>query len=274
MNKRYYWLKLMDDFFTSKRIKKLRNLAGGDTYTIIYLKMQLKALKTDGYLYFDGIMDDFAEELALDLDEKEDDVRITINYLLSVGLLEMGESEKEYKLTYMDKLIGSEGASAQKVRDFREREKEKRLQCNPDVTEVKPTCNGEIDIDIEKEKELEKDKEKSKKQSAERIVEMYHIQCPSLPKVAKITEARIKAVNARLKEYSEDDIETVFVKAENSPFLRGDIGKWKAGFDWLMNPNNIVKVLEGNYDDREQIKKDSFDSMLEEWAKGDSNGET
>ena len=42
--KRYFWLKLFEDFFSSKRIKKLRSLAGGDTYTIIYLKMQLKAL--------------------------------------------------------------------------------------------------------------------------------------------------------------------------------------------------------------------------------------
>ena len=48
--KRYYWLKLQDGFFTSKRIKKLRRLAGGDTYTIIYLKMQLLAMKTDGVL--------------------------------------------------------------------------------------------------------------------------------------------------------------------------------------------------------------------------------
>ena len=86
--KRYYWLKLADDFFTSKRIKKLRSLAGGDTFTIIYLKMQLKALKTDGYLYFDGIMNDFAEELALDIDESVENVKITIQYLLTVGLLE------------------------------------------------------------------------------------------------------------------------------------------------------------------------------------------
>lgn len=152
MEKRYYWLKLMDDFFTSKRIKKLRNLAGGDTYTIIYLKMQLKALKTGGYLYFDGIMDDFAEELALDLDEKGDDVQVTIQYLLSVGLLEVGEGNDEYHLTYMDALIGSENASTQRVRDFRKR---KSLHCNAGVTEVKRVGNAdiekEIDIDIEKD---------------------------------------------------------------------------------------------------------------------------
>ena len=36
--KKYYWLKLKDDFFNSREIKKLRRIAGGDTYTIIYLK--------------------------------------------------------------------------------------------------------------------------------------------------------------------------------------------------------------------------------------------
>ena len=37
--KRYYWLKFREDFFESKRIKRLRRMAGGDTYLIIYLKM-------------------------------------------------------------------------------------------------------------------------------------------------------------------------------------------------------------------------------------------
>ena len=147
--KRYFWLKLYDDFFTSKRIKKLRSIAGGDTYTIIYLKMQLKALKTDGYLYFDGVMNDFAEELALDIDESTDDVKVTINYLMSVGLLETNDGE-EYKLPFLDNCIGSENASAQRVREHRA--KQKALQCNADVTEVKRIGNAEIEIEIEKEK--------------------------------------------------------------------------------------------------------------------------
>ena len=68
-NKRYYWLKLMDDFFASKRIKKLRKLAGGDTYTIIYLKMQLLSLNRGGYLEYTGLEDEFYKEVALDIDE-------------------------------------------------------------------------------------------------------------------------------------------------------------------------------------------------------------
>ena len=71
-SKRYYWLKLKDDFFTQKEIKKLRRIAGGDTFTIIYLKLQLLSLKNDGKLVFEGVEDDFVEveglsEASLDL---------------------------------------------------------------------------------------------------------------------------------------------------------------------------------------------------------------
>lgn len=48
MAKRYYWLKLKADWFSDKRIKKLRPIAGGDTHTIIYLKMMLLSLKDEG----------------------------------------------------------------------------------------------------------------------------------------------------------------------------------------------------------------------------------
>lgn len=158
--KKYFWLKLYNDFFSSKRIKRLRNLAGGDTFTIIYLKMQLKALTSDGYLYFDGVMDDFAEELALDIDENPDDVKLTIEYLLRVGLIEASPDGKEWYLTYLKNCIGMETASAQRVRAFRERQKEqKALQCNTHVTEVKRECSAEkeidIDIDIDKKKKKE-----------------------------------------------------------------------------------------------------------------------
>lgn len=64
MAKRYYWLKLPDGFFRQKAIKKLRKIAGGDTYTIIYLKMLLVAMKQDGRLYFEGVEATFYDELV------------------------------------------------------------------------------------------------------------------------------------------------------------------------------------------------------------------
>lgn len=75
--KKYYWLKMTDQFFEDKAIKKLRKIAGGDTYTIIYLKMLLTAIKQGNKMYFEGIEDDFMEELALELDEDTDNVKVS-----------------------------------------------------------------------------------------------------------------------------------------------------------------------------------------------------
>jgi hypothetical protein len=55
VNRRYYWLRLKEDFFTDKRIKRLRRISGGETYTIIYLKLLLLSLKDSGKLYYDGV---------------------------------------------------------------------------------------------------------------------------------------------------------------------------------------------------------------------------
>ena len=90
-NKRFFWLKLNENFFTEKPIKKLRKIAGGDTYTIIYLKLLLKSMDAEGKLYFDGIEDTFCEEIALDIDEDPDNVKMTIIYLQKCGLLQVGE---------------------------------------------------------------------------------------------------------------------------------------------------------------------------------------
>lgn len=150
--KRYFWLKLHKDFFQRKEIKRLRKIAGGDTYTIIYLKMLLRSIMSDGKLYFDGLEDDFASELALDLDEKEENVQITIQYLLKSGLLEMC-SDEEYYLPDTKDSTGCETAVASRVRKHRERKK--ALQCNTDVTQVKQLCNGEIEKELEIEKEIE-----------------------------------------------------------------------------------------------------------------------
>lgn len=148
--KRYYWLRLRDDFFTSIRIKKLRRMAGGDTYVIIYLKMQLKAMKTDGILTWRGYEQDFVEELAIDLDESPDDVRVCLAYLVSCGLAET-EDRINFFFPYAVENTGSETSAAERMRKMRERN---------NVTPMLRDRYGEI----EKEKEIDTtDREKSKR---------------------------------------------------------------------------------------------------------------
>ena len=118
MGKKYYWLKLRRDFFTQPRIKKLRRIAGGDTYTVIYLKLQLLSLETEGRLVIEGIEDDYIDELALTIDEDVDNVRFTVLFLIQQGLLEE-ISETEFLLPEAAQAMGSETAGAERVRRHR-----------------------------------------------------------------------------------------------------------------------------------------------------------
>lgn len=154
MAKRYYWLKLPEDFFRQKPIKKLRKIAGGDTYTIIYLKMLLIAMKNEGKIFFDGVEDEFFDELALDLDEDSENVKVTVLFLVRQGLIELVD-ESEYLLKECNKMVGSEGASAARMRAHREKQ---ASLCDKGVTGSDKIVTERRDREeIEKDKEIEKD---------------------------------------------------------------------------------------------------------------------
>lgn len=259
-NKRYYWMRFQQDFFGSLRIKKLRRLAGGDTFTIIYLKLQLLSISNEGYLEYKHVFESFEEEMAEEIKEDVDNINVTVSYLLSCGL--MIQEGDTYFLPYAAENIGSETASAQRVRDYRNRKKESAmLHCNNSVTDVKQLCSVEREKEREKDKEIERDREieASPRASVDyaKIVNLYNQICTSFPKVTTLSESRKKAIKARLTKYSEADFVKVFEKAEASDFLKGNNNRnWSANFDWLINDTNMAKVLDGNYDNREggQVK--------------------
>ncbi len=140
-NNIFHWLKLRDNFFLDPKIKKLRKIAGGDTYVCIYLKMMLMTLKTDGLLEFEGIEKTLKEELALKLDEDESNIEVVLSFLSSYGMMEK-VNNTEYLLSTVPSLTGKESSSAERVRKHRER---KLLQCNTLVTE----CNEDVTTYIE-----------------------------------------------------------------------------------------------------------------------------
>lgn len=155
--KRYYWLKLEETYFDLKIQKALRKLPSGAEMLICYLKMQLKYLNKSGLIEYQGIYDNLAEEIALDIDEDIDIVKMTISVLIKWHVIEQEESN--LYLTEMQTRIGSKTDSALRV--AKHREKMKMLQCNNDVTK----CNSIQEIELEKDKELDIDKkEKNKKE--------------------------------------------------------------------------------------------------------------
>lgn len=196
MAKRYYWLKLKEDYLDSPKIKKLRKIAGGDTFTIIYLKMQLLSVKNQGVILYEGIEPTIAEELALKLNEDVDNVKVTLSYLSSQGLFEGGD-ESSFLLPEALSSIGSENESAQRVREFR---KKKALQCNAAVTECNTDIDIEKDIDIEIDREKEREKKTGDKPPARKFIK------PTVEQVKAYCRERSNGIDAeRFVDYYESN---------------------------------------------------------------------
>nr|DAE66797.1 MAG TPA: replisome organizer protein [Bacteriophage sp.] len=230
-NKRYYWLKLMDDFFDSKRIKKLRKMAGGDTYTIIYLKMQLLSLKKGGYLEYSGLEDEFYKEIALDIDEDEINVQVTIRYLLSCGLIQTADNI-EYLMPFVQDNLGSETASTRRSRKSRENA-QKSLQCNSGATvcnNLQQKCNVEIEKDIEIDTDIEK--ENTKESSP---VERFADFVAAYPKACTGYLVETEYCNAVAAGVPEEDLITA---ARNYAVA---CRKKKTPVRYIKNPENFLK---------------------------------
>lgn len=275
--KRLYWLKLKEDFFTDKIMKKLRRMAGGDTYTIIYLKLLLLGLRNGGKLYFDHVEDSFADELALEIDEDSENVRFCILYLQKTGLIEE-VAENELFLTETPELTYSESQSTARVRRHREL---KALQCNGDVTQEKRGCNKTVtpdidnkildidtDIDIDGNGGAPKGATPHPRVDYQSIVDDYNATCTKLPTCRKLSDARRKAIRARLHTYTPEELHQIFVNAQNSPWHTGsNKNNWTADFDWLMKDVNAAKMLEkGSPSKFEQpVSANWEDEWLEEY---------
>lgn len=165
-NKKFFWIKLKQDFFNDPYIKLLRRMAGGDTYTIIYLEMLVKSASTDGMLYFQGAGQDIAEELSLILGENVEDVRALLAYLEAKKLITHPEIKEDVFLVASADLTGSETDSAIRVRKFRERQQVKALQSNTHVTNGNDKLETEIELDKELDIETEREQETENNQSS------------------------------------------------------------------------------------------------------------
>lgn len=104
--------------------------------------------------------------------------------------------------------------------------------------------------DIEEDIEKDKDKEVEKKEKCQKIVDIFNSLCPSFPKVKFLSDSMISNISNLVERFPESDISTAFQKCEKSSFLKGNNPrKWKASFDWIIKPQNLPKILNGNYDD-------------------------
>jgi predicted phage replisome organizer len=256
MAKRYYWLRLQEDFFERDEIKILEGMPNGKDYIIFYMKLLLKSISTDGILVFNCCIPFTPEMLSSITGTNIDTVKVAVNTFIQLGLMERWDDGKLFMIATQN-MIGSEGESAQRVRALREREKNKKevklLQCNAEVTKSNTDIDIETDInkDIDLENTISKDIVRSNK--LQPIIDKWNeIGLQKLISIKPGTN-RFKLLQSRIKEFGIDQVICAIENIKHSSFLRGqNNNNWIITFDWLIKPNNFIKVLENTYIDKDK----------------------
>lgn len=87
--------------------------------------------------------------------------------------------------------------------------------------------------------------------------------CPSLPKPQDVmfwSPGRVDRAKRTIRLYGMEQVAELFKKVEASDFLTGRNGRWgKCALDWVLKPENLSKIMEGNYDNRSSRKAASYD---------------
>ncbi|MEY8321882.1 hypothetical protein AAK894_12565 [Lachnospiraceae bacterium 46-61] len=145
---------------------------------------------------------------------------------------------------------------------------------NKQITNNQQTDNKQITTtkevkEIKEYKELQEIKEREEGEERKEtvyqlIADMYNATCVSFPRCTRLSEAREKAIRARLKKYTVEDFKKVFETAENCDFLKGaNRNNWSANFDWLIKDSSMAKVLDGNYTDKIGVQQKSSNIFLD-----------
>ena len=145
-NKKYYWLKLRDDFFERDEVKIIEGQQNGKDYIIFYMKLLLKSVKTEGELYFRDAIPYSPQMLATITGTNIDTVKVAVDLFTSLGLMEKWSNGTLFMLETQN-MIGSESKWANYKRVERSK-KEQIGQC-PNMSKKSPI---EIDKEIESEK--------------------------------------------------------------------------------------------------------------------------
>lgn len=286
--KRYYWIKLKEAFLTSDAVDYLMSQPDGANYVILYQLLCLKTINTDGKLsrrIGDVYIPYDAGKIQRDCKWfSADTIRAALNLYRALGLVIEGP-DGALEIPGISDLVGSETDAAARMRTMRagrenalpngETSAEQSANIVTQEIENRDKTLEVRDLDItDEEREIEgEDRAVPQAETApppsrlppcplQKIMELYHQICVSLPRVERFGSIQTKAITGLWACYG--DIETIgqiFRMAQASAFLRGDNARgWQADLIWIARPGNAAKILDHRYDDHK--------------AQGDTGGAT
>ncbi|EFD04380.1 phage replisome organizer N-terminal domain-containing protein [Peptostreptococcus anaerobius] len=250
-NKKYYYLKLKENFFESDEIIYLESLPDGHKYSNILLKLYLRSLKNSGKLMMNDVIPYSPEMLATVTRHSVGDVKQAIVHFMNLGLIEQLESGAMYMLQIQN-FIGRSSTEGDRKREYRQKINQEKLkgQVSGHLSDIRPP---EIEIEIELEKDInlkEKGKnkpvdnvdnvDKSKKEEVANSTDYI-----KLLKSNNLSEENIKKILSldiykKGVDYLKEKIDTTLVKGDLNANIGYLLGALKN--DWKVQAKKQDKI--------------------------------
>jgi predicted phage replisome organizer len=252
------WIKLSVNIFDDEKIKLIRKMPEGDAMLLIRIQLLCLAGKTNdgGAVYIGQNMYYTDEMLATICDQPLNTVRLALQTFDKFGMIDLEDDgliviekwEKHQNVEGMEKV-----REQNRIRKQRQREKEKQRAIESShVTSRDSHATDKNRIDKNR---IDKNRIDTNSTSTicTTLMEEWNKLDDNISKVTAISPntTRYKLLKARINDYGQDGVVKAIKNISNSRFLQGynDTGR-TISFDWFVKPNNFIKVLEGNYADK------------------------
>lgn len=278
---------LDSDLFENRKVKRLVRIYGSDGIAI-YITVVCDIYRVNGYYVSDD--DDYCEDVGLTLNLPQERVRKILTYCCEAGLFDEGLwlSKKVYtSLWIQDRYRDICKRSRNCIRQdllILPKTDEIAAESAVSVSEIPVFATETSTNRKKKEKELKEEEKKTSSLSSLSVsseVEVFAGELEKyfnatfgnrLPYLTRLTPQRMSAIGLLEKEFGRDVIFRMFENLQESPFLLGENERcWRVDFDWLLRPENFIKVLEGKF--IKQTKEKTIHEKIDGNARGASASE-
>ncbi|WP_367362829.1 phage replisome organizer N-terminal domain-containing protein [Mesotoga sp.] len=280
------WIRINTDIFSDEKIVFLRNMPNGDSLLTLWIFLLVLAGKTNdgGLIYFKPNVPYSIQMLSLIANIPQSTVELGLKTMQDFEMIEIDSEgiivlnwEKHQNTKGLEKIREQ---TKFRTRRYRERLKELSDGRNiPNNSSNNERCDASRDVTVthlDIELDIDKDIRSSSRQQVDsisrvpfqKIVDLYHSICCSLPRIKGLSESRKAQLRARWKEYPNFEFwESFFQRVELSDFLAGRVTPTNgrkpfiANLQWITKQENFLKILEGNYDNRKGEENDNSDIL-------------
>lgn len=258
------WIKLSVNIFDDEKIKLINSMPEGNAIILIWIQLLCLAGKTNdnGAVYIGQHMNYTDEMISTICNQPLNTVRLALQTFEKFEMINLGEDglisisnwEKHQNIEGMEKVRAQ---TRKRVAKFRAKQKELEAS-NVNVTLRNAPDKNRIDknknrLDIDKNtNNSHVDDEDFKTQ----IISAWNSLDKNIPRIQTLNAntQRYNMLKARINEHGLDTVIKAIKSIDNSKFLKGYVSDFRITIDWFIKPNNFIKVLEGNYNDKSDKK--------------------